>query len=36
MRWTILLKFGMWGAEGGGRLHHENNYETSQIEALKV
>jgi len=23
MRWAILLKFGMWGAEGGGRLHYE-------------
>jgi len=22
---TILFKFGMWGAEGGGRLHYENN-----------
>jgi len=27
MRWTILLKFGMWGAEGGGRLHYENNFK---------
>jgi len=25
MHWTILLKFGMWGAKGGGRLHYENN-----------
>jgi len=25
MRATILLKFGMWGAEGGGRLHYEND-----------
>jgi len=25
IRWTILLKFGMWGAEGGGHLHYENN-----------
>jgi len=24
IRGTILLKFGMWGAEGGGRLHSEN------------
>jgi len=23
MHWTILLKFGMWGAEGGGRLHYK-------------
>jgi len=25
MHGTILLKFGMWGAEGGGRFHYENN-----------
>jgi len=25
MHRTILLKFGMWGAEGGGCLHYENN-----------
>jgi len=30
MRWTILLKFGMWGAEGGGRLHYENNLSSTR------
>jgi len=25
MHWIILLKFGMWDGEGGGRLHYENN-----------
>jgi len=25
MRRKILLKFGMWGTEGGGHLHYENN-----------
>jgi len=25
MRETVLLKFGMWGAEGGERLHYEND-----------
>jgi len=24
MRGTILLKFGVWGADGGGRLDYEN------------
>jgi len=30
MRWTILLKFGMWGAEDGGRLHYENNLSSTR------
>jgi len=30
MRWTILLKFGMWGAEGGGRLHCINNLSSTR------
>jgi len=25
MRETTLLKFGMWGAEGGGGLHYKND-----------
>jgi len=32
MHWTILLKFGMWGAEGGGRLHYENNVQQGSTE----
>jgi len=27
---TILLKFGMWCAEGGGRLHYENNLSSTR------
>jgi len=35
MRWTILLKCGMWGAEGGGRLHYKNNSSsTREHEAM--
>jgi len=30
MHWTILLKFGMWGAEGGERLHYENNLSSTR------
>jgi len=30
LRWTILLKFGMWGAEGGGHLHYENNLSSTK------
>jgi len=30
MHWTILLKFGMWGAEGGGCLHYENNLSSTR------
>jgi len=26
MRETILLKLAMWGAEGEGRLHYENDF----------
>jgi len=30
MHETILLKFGMWGAEGGGRLHYKNDLKGAQ------
>jgi len=30
MRWAILLKFGMWGAVGGGRLLYENNLSSTR------
>jgi len=30
MHLTILLKFGMWGVEGGGRLHYENNLSSTR------
>jgi len=30
MHETILLKFGMWGAEGGGHLHCENNLSSTR------
>jgi len=29
---TILLKFGMWGIEGGGRLHYENDLSSTSID----
>jgi len=29
-QWTILLKFGMWDAEGGGRSHYENNLSSTR------
>jgi len=27
---TILLKFGMWGTEGGGNLHYENKLSSTR------
>jgi len=30
MHLTILLKFGMWGVEGGGCLHYENNLSSTR------
>jgi len=30
MHWTILLKFGMWDAEGGGHLYYENNLSSTR------
>jgi len=30
MHWTILLKFDMWGPEGGERLHYENNLSSTR------
>jgi len=30
MRETILLKFGMWGTEGGGRLHYKNDLSSTR------
>jgi len=30
MRGTILLKFCIWGAEGGGRLHYENDSSSTR------
>jgi len=27
---TILLKFGMWGTEGGGYLYYENNLSSTR------
>jgi len=30
MRVTILLKFGIWGAEGGGHLHYENGLSSTR------
>jgi len=30
MHWTILLKFGMWCAEGGGCLHYKNNFSSTR------
>jgi len=31
MHWTILLKFGMWGAEGGGRLHYKVQQGSTEL-----
>jgi len=28
---TILLKFGMWGVEGGGHLHYENDLGSTEL-----
>jgi len=30
MRQTTLLKFVMWGAEGGGHLHYENDLSSTR------
>jgi len=30
MRRTISLKFGIWGAEGGGHLHYENDLSSKR------
>jgi len=36
MHGTILLKFGMWGTEGGGRLHYENSLSSTREHGATV
>jgi len=36
IRWTILLKFGMWGAEGGKQFKFKNKTKTKQLFTTKT